>query len=141
MRLVCSQLKTLCYCSPRLNGRKVSSTIQICTPPRSTLLIPACSVSTQALFMQAIKQETSRLHDRALVSSSWFIWVLSLLDLSDDQLESLGDILVIARAGLGPRTLILLSQRLSILRGYLSLFWAKITLVTNNDNWDPVGSL
>lgn len=66
---------------------------------------------------------------------------MSLLNLSDDQLESLGDILVVARAGLSPCTLILLSQRLSVLWSHLSLLWAKITLVANNDDWNPIGSL
>ena len=81
------------------------------------------------------------LHDGALVASSWLVWVLGLLDLSNHQLKCLGDILVVTSARLSPRTLVLLSELLAILWSDLTLFWTQVALVTNNHDWNPVGAL
>ena len=83
----------------------------------------------------------SRLHDRALIASGRFIRVLRLLDLANDQFKGLGDILVVACAGLRPCTLIFLAQLLSHFLRDLPLFWAEITLVANNHDWYPFRSL
>ena len=84
---------------------------------------------------------SSKLHDRALIASGRFIWVLRLLDLPNDQLKGLGDILVVARAGLSPSTLILFRQLLSHFLGNLPLLWTKVTLVAHNHNWYPFRAL
>lgn len=81
------------------------------------------------------------LHDNTLVSTRWLIWIGELLDLADHELESLADILVVAGAGLGVAAVELLSQSLALLDGDLTLVWTEITLVTNQDDGNPLDAL
>ena len=61
------------------------------------------------------------LHQHALATLSRHVRVLRLLDLVDQELECLADVLVVARACLGPRALELLGQLLSLLGRHLPL--------------------
>lgn len=80
-------------------------------------------------------------HDFALPTVRALGGVLRLLNLRDQELERLGDVLVIAGTGLGPRAVELLRQPAPILLADLSLLWPQIALVTHNDDRDPVRAL
>lgn len=80
-------------------------------------------------------------HDNALAAGGWLIRVLRLLDLCNQQLKALVDVLVVAGAGLGPATAVLLRQQLAILGRDLALLGAKIGLVAHDDDRDPLDAL
>jgi hypothetical protein len=83
----------------------------------------------------------STLHDLARVSTSWLIWVLLLLNLSNHKLKSFGDILIVPCACFGVGTVELFSQSFAILNSDLTLIWAQVTLVPHDDNRNPFRAL
>lgn len=80
-------------------------------------------------------------HQYALAAGGRLIGVLRLLDLSDEELESLADVLVVAGTGLGPGAVVLLAQLLSVVGADLSLLGPEIALVAHNDDGDPLDTL
>ena len=80
-------------------------------------------------------------HKDALSSVSRLVRVLALLDLADQQLKGLGDILVVARAGLGESAIELLGQLPALLGCDLALLGPEIALVADDAYRDPVGAL
>lgn len=80
-------------------------------------------------------------HHAALVSARWLVWILRLLNLTDHQLECLGNILVVASRSFSPSTLVLFCKRLSVLCCDLALLWTQIALVADDDYRNPIRSL
>lgn len=82
-----------------------------------------------------------KLHESAFTALCGLIWILCLLNLGNKQLKCLCDVFVIPCACLSPPALDLLGQLLSLLSTNLSLFWAQIALITDNNDWDRLSAL
>lgn len=80
-------------------------------------------------------------HQYALATGGRLIRVLRLFDLCDEKIKAPANVLVIASAGFGPGTIVLLGQLLPIICGDLALLGAEIALVAHNDNGDPLDAL
>lgn len=92
-------------------------------------------------ILQSSSSAIGRSHHAALASTSRFAGILRLLHLHDHQLESFGDVFVEPGASLGERTLEFLSQFSSFFCYYLSLLMFEITLIPDDDQWNPIGTL
>lgn len=80
-------------------------------------------------------------HHRALAAGRGLVRVLLLLDLADEEFECLRNVLIVPRAGLGPRALVLLGQLLAVLCRDLALLGAQVTFVADYDDGYPLDSL
>ena len=67
--------------------------------------------------------------------------ILASLHLLDQELERLLDVLVVPRTCFRPATLELLRELLAVLGGDLALLGAKVRLVTDDDDGNPVDCL
>ena len=93
-------------------------------------------------LQQEQKKLQIHLHKQASIrTTSRLIRILRLLDLADDEVESLADVLVVARAGLGVGAIELLGQRFALLDGDLALLGTEIALVAYDHDGDPFGAL
>lgn len=81
------------------------------------------------------------LHDSALASASGLTRVLAPLHLRDYELESLENVLVVARTGLGPCTLELFGEGFAVFWRDLTLFGAEIGFVADDYNGHPFDGL
>lgn len=81
------------------------------------------------------------LHQNAIALGRSLAWVLRLLNLSDQELESLAHVLVVSRARLGPAALYLLRELLSVFGCHLSLLGAQVALVADDADGDRLGAL
>jgi hypothetical protein len=77
----------------------------------------------------------------ALVPARWFIGVLLFLDLTNHQLKSFGDILIVPGACFCVGAVKLFSQSFAILNGDLTLVRTQITFVSDDDNRNPFRAL
>ena len=80
-------------------------------------------------------------HDDTFSIVLRFVWILRLLNLTDEQLKGLGDILVVAGAGLGPGAVELLRHLATLLGRDLALLRPEIAFVADNDEWYPFDTL
>lgn len=81
------------------------------------------------------------LHQNAIALGRSLAWVLRLLNLSDQELESLAHVLVVSRARLSPAALYLLRELLSVFGCDLSLLGAQVALVADDADGDRLGAL
>ena len=82
------------------------------------------------------------LHDSALgISLFRLAGLLTLFNLSNHSLESLADVLVVARAGLGEAAAQLFGELLAICEGDLALLGAQVGFVAYDCEGDCVGAL
>jgi hypothetical protein len=81
------------------------------------------------------------LHDNTLASASGLTRVLAPFHLGNDELESLEDVLVVTRAGFGPRALELFGEGLAVFGRDLALFGTEVGFVANDDNGHPIDGL
>ena len=90
-------------------------------------------------MVQACQQRA--LHDSALASTRRLTRVLAPLHLGNHELKRLEHVLVVARAGLGPRALELFGEGFAVFGRDLALLGAEVGLVAYDDNGDPVDGL
>ena len=84
----------------------------------------------------------SLLHDRALgIALIGLASLLALLNLSDHALESLADVLIVARAGLGEAAAQLFGKLLAVCECDLALLGAQVGFVADDGEGDCVGAL
>jgi hypothetical protein len=81
------------------------------------------------------------LHDGAGVGLGRLSWVMGGLDLVDDQVEGLGDVLVVTGAGLGPAAAELVGERAAGFLVDLALLGPQVRLVADDDHRDGRGAL
>ena len=111
------------------------SSPEAASPPRSSSSINARTVRKR-------KSSPLSLHDSTLgIPLFRLARLLALLDLSNHSFESLADILVVARAGLGEAAAQLFGELLAVCEGDLALLRAQIRFVAYNCEGDCVGAL
>jgi hypothetical protein len=81
------------------------------------------------------------LHQNTIALARRLAGVLRLLDLPDQELESLAHVLVVSRARLGPAALYLLGELLSIFGCDLSLLGSQVALVADDADGDRLSAL
>lgn len=83
----------------------------------------------------------ARSHELALAIGRRLVRVLRLFNLANQQLKRARHVLAVARAGLGPRALVALGERLALLGRDLSLLGAEVGLVADDADGDGVCAL
>jgi hypothetical protein len=86
-------------------------------------------------------RQSMLLHDGALASASGLTRVLAPFHLRDYELESFEDVLIVARAGLGPRAFELFGKGFAVFWRDLTLFGTEIGFIANDYNGHPVDGL
>ena len=81
------------------------------------------------------------LHDRALPAAGWFLRLRCPLDLGNHLLEGFGNVLVLSRRCLDKTAFEFRCYLLALFDGDFSLGFLEVTLVSDDHDWDRVGSL
>lgn len=83
----------------------------------------------------------ARSHELALAIGRRLVRVLRLFNLANQQLKRARHVLAVARAGLGPRALVALGERLALLGCDLALLGAEVGFVADDADGDGVCAL
>lgn len=81
------------------------------------------------------------LHDAALPSARWLVWLLRFLNLGNHHLKGFGNIGVIACTRLDPAAVELTGQVLSLLGCEFPLALGHVAFVADNDDGNGLGAL
>ncbi len=83
----------------------------------------------------------TKLHHPTRLAAARLGRVLRALDLGNHELKGLGDVLVVARAGLGEGAAELRAQLPPFVRRHLPLLGPQVALVADDDEGDGFGAL
>jgi hypothetical protein len=103
---------------------------------------PSLFLFNQCQNCQKKLSSSSLLHDSTLrIALLGLASLLTLLDLRDHALESLADVLVVARAGLGEAAAQLFGELLAVCERDLALLGSQVGFVAHNREGNCVGAL